>query len=69
MEQMQTLPKLFDFGTMLQKTVSTNGLAGQDIISVNQFDRDKLAYIFTRSHEMRELVERVGGCDLLKGYV
>jgi carbamoyl-phosphate synthase/aspartate carbamoyltransferase/dihydroorotase/carbamoyl-phosphate synthase/aspartate carbamoyltransferase len=36
---------------------------------VNQFDRDKLAYIFTRSHEMRELVERVGGCDLLKGYV
>ncbi|MFN2110097.1 MAG: aspartate carbamoyltransferase [Anaerolineae bacterium] len=54
---------------MLQKTASTNGLAGQDIISVNQFDRDKLAYIFTRSHEMRELVERVGGCDLLKGYV
>ena len=69
MEQMQTLPKLFDFETMLQKTASTNGLAGQDIISVNQFDRDKLAYIFTRSHEMRELVERVGGCDLLKGYV
>ncbi len=69
MEQMRTLPKLFDFGTMPQKTANANGLTGHDIISVNQFDRDKLAYIFTRSHEMRELVERVGGCDLLKGYV
>ena len=69
MEQIQTLPKLFDFATMPKKTANTNGLTGHDIISVNQFDRDKLAYIFTRSHEMRELVERVGASDLLKGYV
>jgi aspartate carbamoyltransferase catalytic subunit len=69
MEQIQTLPKLFDFGMMPKKTANTNGLTGYDIISVNQFDRDKLAYIFTRSHEMRELVERVGASDLLKGYV
>ena len=69
MEQIQTLPKLFDFAAMAQKTDTGNGLTGQDIISVNQFDREKLAYIFTRSHEMRELVERVGGCDLLKGHV
>ncbi|MBN2391051.1 MAG: aspartate carbamoyltransferase [Anaerolineae bacterium] len=54
---------------MPQKTAHTNGLTGHDIISVNQFDRDALSYIFTRSQEMRELVERVGGCDLLKGYV
>ena len=69
MEQMQTLPKLFDFAKMPQKTAKTNGLTGYDIISVNQFDRKALSYIFTRSQEMRELVERVGGCDLLKGYV
>ena len=69
MEYIQTLPKLFDFDTLVEKTANGNGLTGQDIISVNQFDRDKLAYIFTRSHEMRELVERVGACDLLKGYV
>lgn len=65
----QVLSKLFNFDEMVQKNSHTNGLTGQDIISVNQFDREKLAYIFTRSHEMRELVERVGACDLLKGYV
>ncbi len=69
MEQLQTLPKLFDYAEMTPKQNSGNGLAGQDILSVDQFDREKLAYIFSRSHEMRELVERVGGCDLLKGYV
>ncbi|MGC9395771.1 MAG: aspartate carbamoyltransferase [Anaerolineae bacterium] len=44
-------------------------MTGHDVISVDQFDRDTLSYIFTRSQEMRELVARVGGCDLLKGYV
>lgn len=65
----KSLPKLFDFDTMPQKSVNGNGWTGMDIISVNQFNREKLAYIFTRAHEMRELVERVGACDLLKGYV
>lgn len=69
MEQIQTLPGLFDFATLAQKTDNGNGLTGHDIISVDQFDRDALSYIFTRSQEMRELVARVGGCDLLKGYV
>ncbi|MCA9866842.1 MAG: hypothetical protein KC410_10175, partial [Anaerolineales bacterium] len=46
-----------------------NGLTGWDILSVDQFDRDKLAYIFGRAEEMREMVERVHGVDLLKGRV
>ncbi len=46
-----------------------NGLTGQDVISVDQFDREKLSYIFHRAHEMREMVEASGSCDLLKGRV
>ncbi|MBN2001959.1 MAG: aspartate carbamoyltransferase, partial [Anaerolineae bacterium] len=53
----------------MQKSVNGNGMTGQDILSVEQFDREQLFYIFSRSHEMRELVERVGACDLLKGYI
>jgi aspartate carbamoyltransferase catalytic subunit len=67
--ELQKLPKLFNYAEMVEKTSNGNGLSGQDILSVDQFDRDALSYIFTRSQEMRELVERVGGCDLLKGYV
>jgi aspartate carbamoyltransferase catalytic subunit len=69
MEQLQTLPKLFNYDQMTLKKDNGNSLTGHDILSVDQFDRDTLSYIFTRSQEMRELVERVGGCDLLKGYV
>jgi carbamoyl-phosphate synthase/aspartate carbamoyltransferase/dihydroorotase/carbamoyl-phosphate synthase/aspartate carbamoyltransferase len=54
---------------MTLKKDNGNSLTGLDILSVDQFDRDTLSYIFTRSREMQELVERVGGCDLLKGYV
>ena len=46
-----------------------NGMTGWDILSVDQFDRDKLAYIFGRADEMREMVDRVHGVDLLKGRV
>ncbi|MFN2190479.1 MAG: aspartate carbamoyltransferase [Candidatus Promineifilaceae bacterium] len=46
-----------------------NGLAGSDILSVAQFDHDKLDYIFTRALEMREVVDRFGGVDLLKRQV
>jgi len=69
MEQLQTLPRLFNYDQMTLKENNGNSLTGHDILSVDQFDRDKLSYIFTRSREMQELVERVGGCDLLKGYV
>ena len=69
MEQLQTLPKLFNYDQMTLKKGNGNSLTGHDILSVDQFDRDMLSYVFTRSQEMRELVKRVGGCDLLKGHV
>lgn len=69
MEATKTVPGLFDFDAIAERTTVNNGLYGQDILSVDQFDRKKLAYVFGRAHEMRELVERVGGCDLLQGHV
>jgi aspartate carbamoyltransferase len=42
---------------------------GKDIISVKQFTRDDLEYIFGVAHEMRGMVERVGTFDLLKGKI
>ena len=46
-----------------------SGFYGQDIISVNQFSRDNLTYIFGVADEMRAIVRRVGSTDLLKGHV
>ncbi len=48
---------------------ATGGMAGWDILSVDQFDRDRLDHIFGRAEEMRAMVERVHGVDLLKGRV
>jgi len=42
---------------------------GKDIISVKQFGRDDLEYIFGVAHEMRGMVERIGTFDLLKGKI
>jgi aspartate carbamoyltransferase catalytic subunit len=42
---------------------------GKDILSVSQFSRDDLEYIFAVAHEMRTMVERVGTFDLLKGKI
>ncbi|HLO31863.1 MAG TPA: aspartate carbamoyltransferase [Anaerolineales bacterium] len=42
---------------------------GKDIISVKQFGRNDLEYIFGVAHEMRGMVERVGTFDLLKGKI
>ncbi|MDX9992205.1 MAG: aspartate carbamoyltransferase [Anaerolineales bacterium] len=42
---------------------------GKDIISVKQFTRPDLEYIFGVAHEMRGMVERVGTFDLLKGKI
>lgn len=42
---------------------------GQDILSVKQFNREDLEYIFSVAHEMRTMVERVGTFDLLKGKI
>ena len=46
-----------------------SGFYGQDIISVRQFSRENLAYIFGVADEMRAIVKRVGSTDLLKGHV
>lgn len=46
-----------------------NGFYGQDIISVSQFTRENLEYIFGIAEEMRAIVKRVGSTDLLKGTV
>lgn len=40
---------------------------GRDIVSVRQFDKDDLDYIFEVAHEMQAMVARVGTFDLLKG--
>ncbi len=42
---------------------------GKDILSVKQFSRNDLEYIFGVAHEMREMVSRVGTFDLLKGKI
>ena len=46
-----------------------NGFYGQDILSVSQFDREKLDFIFSVGEEMRMLVERFGSADLLQGKI
>lgn len=66
MDYVEELPRLFDLDAMTVPEGHPNGMTGQDIISVDQFDREKLSYLFHRSHEMREMVERVGSCDLLR---
>ncbi|MBV6465591.1 MAG: Aspartate carbamoyltransferase catalytic subunit [Anaerolineales bacterium] len=42
---------------------------GKDIISVKQFSRKDLDYIFGVAREMQGMVERVGTFDLLKGKI
>lgn len=42
---------------------------GRDILSVSQFTREDLEYIFGVAEEMRAMVERVGTFDLLKGKI
>jgi aspartate carbamoyltransferase len=42
---------------------------GKDILSVAQFTRPDLEYIFGVAQEMRSMVERIGTFDLLKGKI
>lgn len=65
----KTLEPLFDFDSLIELERNSNGLTGQDILSVSQFDRDRLSYVFNRAREMREMVQRIGTTDLLKGNV
>lgn len=55
-------------GNMPADTIG-NGFYGQDILSVSQFDKQKLDYIFGVAHEMQTLVERFGSADLLRGKI
>ncbi len=66
---MKVMTPLFDYDTLPTKAHNGNGMTNMDILSVDQFDIDKLQYVFGRAREMREMVERVGAADLLKGYV
>lgn len=65
----EELEPIFNFDEMDAAPKLRNGLTGQDILSVSQFDREMQSYIFARAREMRTMVERVGGVDLLKGRV
>ncbi|MDF1514705.1 MAG: hypothetical protein P1S60_12930, partial [Anaerolineae bacterium] len=69
MQEAKLREKLFDLEAIKSPPPIGNGLTGDDIISVDQFDREKLSYIFERAEEMREMVQVAGGCDLLKGKV
>ena len=42
---------------------------GKDILSVKQFSRSDLEYIFGVAHEMHLMVDHVGTFDLLKGKI
>jgi aspartate carbamoyltransferase len=42
---------------------------GKDILSVKQFERENLEYIFAVSHEMHDMVDHIGTFDLLKGKI
>lgn len=48
---------------------TTESFAGEDVLSVGQFDRGSLDAIFGVAHEMRVLVERFGGAELLQGKI
>ena len=71
-------PRLFDLDALPSRYRSdpakcsskyNHDFTGQDILSVSQFTRESLAYIFGVAEEMREMVELIGSADLLRGYV
>jgi carbamoyl-phosphate synthase/aspartate carbamoyltransferase/dihydroorotase/carbamoyl-phosphate synthase/aspartate carbamoyltransferase len=63
------LTPLFDFARLTPRSTPYTEFLGQDIIAVDQFDRRRLAYVFQRADEMRDLVAHAGGSDLLRNYV
>jgi aspartate carbamoyltransferase catalytic subunit len=62
------LPKLFNLGDRKLEPKFHSSFFMQDILSVDQFDKESLSYLFTRAEEMSEMVHQVGTCDLLNGY-
>jgi carbamoyl-phosphate synthase/aspartate carbamoyltransferase/dihydroorotase/carbamoyl-phosphate synthase/aspartate carbamoyltransferase len=62
------LTKLFDTSKPKLAPRFKSSMYLQDVLSVEQFDKDSLSYLFTRSEEMAEMVDKYGTCDLLAGY-
>lgn len=62
------LTPLFDLGTYKREPRFTSGFYQKDILSVSQFSKADLDYIFERAQEMLAMCETWGTCDLLKGY-
>lgn len=50
-------------------STETNALAGQDVLSVSQFDKTMIDTVFAHARDMRTVVAEAGGSDLLKGRV
>jgi aspartate carbamoyltransferase len=42
---------------------------GKDILTVKQFGREDLEYVFAVAHEMHDMVDHIGTFDLLKGKI
>lgn len=63
------LNPLFELSSISERATPYQEFLGQDVISVNQFDRRRLSYVFQRADEMRDLVAHAGASDLLWGHV
>jgi carbamoyl-phosphate synthase/aspartate carbamoyltransferase/dihydroorotase/carbamoyl-phosphate synthase/aspartate carbamoyltransferase len=64
----QNFKPLFDFSDQGREPKFRNGFYQKDILSVSQFSKEDLDYIFARTDEMAEMSKHWGTCDLLRGY-
>ena len=60
--------KLFNLEDYKREPKVENNFYQKDILSVSQFTKDDLDYIFMRADEMAEMSRQWGTCDLLKRY-
>lgn len=65
-EELQNLPRK---GKPRPADKTEHAFFGRDILSVDQFSREDLEYIFRVAEEMRTMVERFGSVDLLQGKI
>ncbi len=65
-EELQNLPRK---GNPQPADKTEHAFFGRDILSVDQFSREDLEYIFRVAEEMRTMVERFGSVDLLQGKI
>ena len=65
-EELKNLPRK---GDPRPSDHTEHAFYGRDVLSVDQFDREDLGYIFRVAGEMRTLVARFGSADLLQGKV